>query len=127
MPELGPLLQGQARNVLPAAGSSDARLQDAYEQYLSTQRSLHPQGQAMPAAEFERLSLGSQWLANVRDVTKKLVQTCRLMVGVHDYEYYLDHMRSTHPGAKPFSREEFYRYCLDARFPSAGNVNKCPC
>nr|WP_328698626.1 CstA-like transporter-associated (seleno)protein [Craterilacuibacter sinensis] len=81
----------------------------------------------MSRDDFERYSLGSGWLSGVRDAAKKVVQTCRLMVGVHDYEYYLEHMRSRHPDAPPLSREDFYRYCLDARFPGAGNVNKCPC
>ena len=55
----------------------------------------------MSEAEFERYSLGSNWLAGLRDVAKKVVQTCRLVVGIHDYEYYLDHMRSRHPEATP--------------------------
>nr|WP_275411084.1 YbdD/YjiX family protein [Jeongeupia naejangsanensis] len=83
----------------------------------------------MSRAEFERYSLGSDWLAGLKDAAKKVVQTCRLMVGVHDYEYYVDHMRRQHPDATPMSREDFYRYCLEARFPSADRAagGKCPC
>nr|WP_154666148.1 CstA-like transporter-associated (seleno)protein [Thauera linaloolentis] len=82
----------------------------------------------MSEAEFERYSLGSGWLSGLKDVAKKVVQTCRLVIGIHDYEYYLDHMRSRHPEATPFTREEFYRYCLEARFPSAERAGtRCPC
>jgi uncharacterized short protein YbdD (DUF466 family) len=25
------------------------------------------------------------------------------------------------------TRKEFYQYCLEARFPGAGKISKCPC
>lgn len=106
---------------------SDEALQDAYDRYVAEQRTTNPYGVLMSPDDFRRYSLGSDWFSDLKDTAKKVVQTCRLMVGIHDYEYYVDHMRSQHPGATPFTREEFYRYCLDARFPGAGNVNKCPC
>ncbi|WP_028450826.1 MULTISPECIES: YbdD/YjiX family protein [Chitinibacter] len=110
-----------------SAAAREEGLSAAYARYLAEQKAASPQGQAMSAADFERYSLGSGWLTGLKDTAQKVVQTCRLMVGIHDYEYYLDHMRSQHPEATPLSREAFYRYCLDARFPGAGNVNKCPC
>jgi len=57
------------------------------------------------------------------------VQQCfRLMVGVQDYQKYLQHMRLHHPDQSPMSERDFHRYCLDARFPSqAGKLGKCPC
>ena len=91
--------------------SSDDGLEAAYAEYLSRFRVQHPAGTPMSPAEFERLSIGSNWLGGIKDAAKKLVQTCRLMVGVHDYEYYVDHMRSRHPGADILSREDFFRYC----------------
>lgn len=110
----------------PAAAEAD--LDDAYARYVAATRARDPNAVPMPEAEFERYSLGSNWLDGLRDMAKKVVQTCRLVVGIHDYEYYLDHMRSRHPEAKPFSREEFYRYCLEARFPSAERSgSRCPC
>lgn len=57
-----------------------------------------------------------------------LQQSFRLMVGVQDYQNYLQHMRLHHPDKAPMSEREFYRYCLDARFPSQpGKLGKCPC
>ena len=106
---------------------SDEVFQDEYDRYVAEQRLTNPYGVLMSPEDFRRFSLGSNWLTGLKDTAQKVVQTCRLMVGIHDYEYYYDHMRRQHPGAEPLSREAFYRYCLDARFPGAGNVNKCPC
>ncbi|AOX99205.1 CstA-like transporter-associated (seleno)protein [Jeongeupia sp. USM3] len=102
---------------------------DDYQRYVLDHQRRHGAGTPMSRAEFERYSLGSDWLSGLKDAAKKVVQTCRLMVGVHDYEYYVEHMRSQHPDAVPMSREDFYRYCLDARFPSADRAagGKCPC
>ncbi len=50
------------------------------------------------------------------------------MVGVHDYQTYLKHMREKHPEQTPMDERAFHRYCLEARFPSqAGKLGKCPC
>ena len=57
-----------------------------------------------------------------------LQQSFRLMVGVQDYQNYLQHMQRQHPDFPPMSERDFHRYCLDARFPSqAGKLGKCPC
>lgn len=57
-----------------------------------------------------------------------LQQSFRLMVGVHDYQTYLKHMRTRYPDAQPMDERTFHRYCLDARFPSqGGKIGKCPC
>ncbi len=111
------------------AGADDLNdLDAAYARYIAGVREQGPNAVPMPEAEFERYSLGSNWLVGLRDVAKKVVQTCRLVVGIHDYEYYLDHMRSVHPDATPLTREAFYRYCLEARFPSADRpAGRCPC
>lgn len=114
-------------NRTPNAAQQAVSQSAAYERYLQQQEGTG--GVPMSAAQFERYSLGSDWLGGLKDAARKLVQTCRLMVGIHDYEYYLQHMRERHPDSKPFSRDEFYRYCLEARYPSADNANggKCPC
>ena len=52
----------------------------------------------------------------------------RLMVGVPDYENYVKHMQAHHPDLTPMDAKTFYRYCVDARYPSSGgNMKKCPC
>ncbi|MBY0443864.1 MAG: YbdD/YjiX family protein [Burkholderiales bacterium] len=65
--------------------------------------------------------------SSFRSNAYKVVQTCRLMVGVHDYENYLAHMQAHHPEVPAKTRKEFYQYCLEARFPGAGKISKCPC
>jgi uncharacterized short protein YbdD (DUF466 family) len=61
-------------------------------------------------------------------VLRRVAQSFRLMVGVHDYKNYLHHMQSQHPETTPLTEREFYRHCLEARFPSqAGKLGKCPC
>lgn len=58
----------------------------------------------------------------------RVQQSFRLMVGVHDYQTYVSHMRLKHPEQQPMTEREFHRYCLEARFPSkAGRLGKCPC
>ncbi len=122
-------LTGRApAGATPPPAATDAGLDDAYARYVAEARAQRAGAVPMSEAEFERYSLGSNWLSGLRDAARKVVQTCRLMVGIHDYEYYLDHMRSRHPEATPLSREAFYRYCLEARFPSAERSgSRCPC
>ncbi|MGP4130119.1 YbdD/YjiX family protein [Pantoea tagorei] len=63
-----------------------------------------------------------------RTLWRGLQQSFRLMVGVQDYQNYLQHMQRQHPDLTPMSERDFHRYCLDARFPSqAGKLGKCPC
>ena len=63
-----------------------------------------------------------------RGVWRGLQQCFRLMVGVQDYQKYLQHMRLHHPDQPPMNERDFHRYCLDARFPSKpGKLGKCPC
>lgn len=111
-------------------------MDSAYAQYVEETLRLRPDAQVMSEDEFERHSRmrnpeGQQktgWIANLRNAAKTAVQTCRLVIGIHDYEYYVDHMRSKHPGMPYYTREEFYRYCLEARFPSAERAGTgCPC
>ena len=64
-------------------------------------------------------------LTSIREVARRLVQTGRLMVGIHDYGHYLQHMRERHPEAPPMSRAAFYRRCQDSRYHGAGG--RCPC
>ncbi len=59
---------------------------------------------------------------------QRLQQSFRLMVGVPDYQNYLEHMRKHHPDLEAMDAKTFYRYCVDARYPSAkGGLKKCPC
>jgi len=76
--------------------------------------------QFVPAAQKSLFSWRGFW--------RGLQQCFRLMVGVQDYQKYLQHMRRHHPDRPPMNERDFHRYCLDARFPSqAGKLGKCPC
>ncbi|ASC67994.1 YbdD/YjiX family protein [Achromobacter denitrificans] len=54
-----------------------------------------------------------------------LGQTLRLMVGVPDYETYVEHMRRTHPDREPMSYEEFFRERQDARYGGKKRIGCC--
>lgn len=54
-----------------------------------------------------------------------LGQTARLMVGLPDYDNYLNHMQANHPDQPPMSYEAFFRERQDARYGSSGRVPKC--
>ena len=58
----------------------------------------------------------------------RLQQSFRLMVGVPDYQTYVEHMKKHHPDIDPMDEKIFHRYCVDARYPTAGGtLKKCPC
>ena len=55
---------------------------------------------------------------------RRIAQTARLMVGVGDYDAYLEHMRQRHPEQEPMSRSDYFRYCQSARYPNKdGTIN----
>jgi uncharacterized short protein YbdD (DUF466 family) len=59
---------------------------------------------------------------------QRVAQTLRLMVGVGDYDGYLDHVRKHHPEQQPMSRSDYFRYCQTARYPTKdGKIHRCPC
>jgi uncharacterized short protein YbdD (DUF466 family) len=53
-------------------------------------------------------------------VTKCLCKGARLMVGVPDYETYLEHMRRTHPDGRAMTYPEFFRERQLARYGGDG-------
>ena len=55
---------------------------------------------------------------------KYLGQTAKLMVGVPDYDNYVQHMRLTHPEQTPMSHDEFFRERQDARY-GGKNGGRC--
>jgi len=85
--------------IFTARDVASADLDAAYARYLADLRRNDPLGIPMSTADFERYSLGSRWLNGLKDMAHKLVQTCRLMVGVHDYEYYLRAHAATPSGS----------------------------
>ena len=63
---------------------------------------------------------------NLAKAGKYLGQAARLMVGVPDYDTYVQHMRLTHPEQTPMSYEEFYRERVEARYGAKdGSSRRC--
>ena len=55
-----------------------------------------------------------------------LARAARLMVGIPDYETYLEHRRTTHPGEPVMTYEEFFRERQDARYAvGKGKFSRC--
>ncbi|RZU36899.1 uncharacterized short protein YbdD (DUF466 family) [Fluviicoccus keumensis] len=63
---------------------------------------------------------------HLREAWRKLREGGALMVGVPDYDRYLQHMRDKHPELTPLSREAFVRGRMLARYGGKG-TGKCPC
>jgi uncharacterized short protein YbdD (DUF466 family) len=53
-----------------------------------------------------------------------VIRAARLMVGVPDYETYVEHRRARHPGEPVMTYEEFFRERQDARYGN-GKLNRC--
>ena len=67
-------------------------------------------------------------IKTIQLIWQRLQQSFRLMVGVPDYQTYLEHMAKHHSDLEAMDSKTFYRYCVDARYPSAANgMKKCPC
>jgi len=47
-------------------------------------------------------------------------QSARLMVGLPDYQAYVDHVRAHHPERTPMTRAQFFRDRQQARYGSGG-------
>jgi len=62
---------------------------------------------------------------NLAKAGKYLGQAARLMVGVPDYDTYVQHMRLTHPEQIPMSYEEFYRDRVEARYGGKNGSSRC--
>jgi uncharacterized short protein YbdD (DUF466 family) len=55
-----------------------------------------------------------------------MVQTARLMIGIPDYETYVEHRRTCHPGDPVMTYEEFFRERQEARYAVAkGRFRGC--
>ncbi|WP_263832695.1 YbdD/YjiX family protein [Sulfurospirillum oryzae] len=61
---------------------------------------------------------------NLAKAGKYLGQAARLMVGMPDYDTYVQHIRLTHPEQTPMSYEEFYRERVEARY-GGKNGGRC--
>ena len=53
---------------------------------------------------------------------KYLGQAAKMMIGVPDYDNYVEHMRVTHPDQTPMTYEAFFRDRQDARYGGKAEV-----
>ena len=53
-------------------------------------------------------------------LTSQVCQGARLMVGIPDYDTYVEHMRRAHPGAAVMTYPEFFRERQNARYGGDG-------
>lgn len=56
---------------------------------------------------------------------KYLGQMANLMVGIPDYDNYVQHMKLNHPDKTPMTYEEFFRDRQDARYGGKGGFKCC--
>lgn len=54
--------------------------------------------------------------ARLQLIWRRAVETARLMVGVPDYENYVQHRRTAHSGEPIMSYEDFFRDRIEARY-----------
>jgi uncharacterized short protein YbdD (DUF466 family) len=75
----------------------------------------------------ERPSFG-RLLSKLAGFWRFVGTTGKLMVGVPDYDRYVEHRRSCHPGAPIMSRKEFFRERQSARYggkDGKNQINRC--
>jgi uncharacterized short protein YbdD (DUF466 family) len=52
----------------------------------------------------------------LRKIWSQMVRTARLMIGVPDYNFYVEHRRKIHPGQPVMTYPEFFRERQVARY-----------
>ena len=57
----------------------------------------------------------------VVDFLHRAAAMLRIVIGAPDYDRYLAHLSSRHPGATPLSRDEFARDALARRYDRPGS------
>jgi uncharacterized short protein YbdD (DUF466 family) len=66
-------------------------------------------------------------MASLNRVCACLAQTARLMVGIPDYQVYVEHRRNTHPDLPVMTYEEFFRERQQARYAVSKGRFRCCC
>jgi uncharacterized short protein YbdD (DUF466 family) len=59
-------------------------------------------------------------LDRLRDSLRRLGAVIRRVIGAPDYDRYLAHVTSCHPGTTPMTRDEFERSRLEDRYSKPG-------
>lgn len=65
-------------------------------------------------------------MLHAKIIARRLKETARLMVGVPDYDAYVKHRKSTHPGEPIMTFEEFFRERQESRYGGGnGKISRC--
>ena len=65
-------------------------------------------------------------MSRLNEICACVVQTARLMVGIPDYDTYVEHRRKTHPDIPVMTYQEFFRERQAARYtPGNGRFTCC--
>ncbi len=64
---------------------------------------------------------GSVMRGDWREALARAAQVIRQVIGVPDYEVYVQHVAQAHPGATPVDRATFLRQCQEARYSRPGS------
>ena len=60
------------------------------------------------------------------EVIRIAAQTANLMVGIPDYDTYVEHRLTAHPGEPIMTQEEFIKNRQECRYSGAGGgINRC--
>lgn len=62
---------------------------------------------------------------NLGKASKYLGQAARMMVGIPDYETYVEHMKKNHPNKPIMTYQEFFRDRQEARYGGKGGFRCC--
>jgi len=68
------------------------------------------QGPSLDASQF-----------SLADQVRRVAKVVRTIIGAPDYERYVDHVQTCHPGRTPMTRDEFAKSRLEARYNQPGN------
>ncbi len=65
-------------------------------------------------------------MIDLRRLFRRSKETARLMIGIPDYETYVEHRKTVHPGAPIMTYEEFFRACQERRYTGGqGRTPRC--
>ncbi|XKM13821.1 YbdD/YjiX family protein [Orbaceae bacterium ac157xtp] len=62
---------------------------------------------------------------NLAKAGKYLGQAAKLMIGIPDYDNYVQHIKLTHPELTPMTYEEFFKERQDAKYGGKGGFKCC--
>jgi uncharacterized short protein YbdD (DUF466 family) len=65
-------------------------------------------------------------MVELKILVEGLTRTARLMVGVPDYDAYVEHRKRSHPGEPIMNYPEFFRERQQSRYGgSTGKISRC--